>query len=97
MAFADQATLAADATFIARVRIALLTASIAVMAEDNTAPHWQARKRYALACLQDPVGQAALMAQGVVTNGEIDDESSDGDIEYTVNSLFDAYAGSGLS
>ncbi len=97
MAYTDQSALAADAVFISRVKIALLTAAVAVMAEANTGAAWRTRKAYAHTCLMDPVTQGALAAQAVVTNVAITGASLDSDILFTINTLFDALAGSGLS
>ena len=52
-----------------------------------------ARIAYAVQVLKNPLREARLMAQGVVTNPVIDEESEDADIAFTVSSMWNAYAG----
>ena len=50
------------------------------------------RKALARLVLYDPVAYAALFAKAVVTNAAITSASIDSDIEFTVNSMWDAFA-----
>lgn len=93
MAFTDQYTLAQDVTFRGRIQVAVVKSAIAVQAESPSGvPNHSARAALAASVLHDPTGYAALFAQGVVTNGSITEASPDGDLEFTVNSMWDAYA-----
>lgn len=102
MTFAEQAALAADETFQVRVRGAAVKSALAIMADTptNTPEAIDThRRRAALAreVLLDPSRLAASMAPGVASNAAITAESSDNDIEFTVNSIWSAYAGVVLS
>lgn len=97
MAFTDQAALAEDSTFRTRVRVALMTAAKDVMGEEQTYSDAQYGLRQALA---DEViaaaGGGAVLERFVwlvITNPAITGESSDNDIQFTVNSLWDDAAG----
>lgn len=93
MAFTDQITLAEDAVFRGRVQHAAVKSALAVMAENAASvPNHSARAAFARSVLFDPSGHAVLLSYGVVTNGSITGASSDGDIEFTVNSMWDAYS-----
>lgn len=91
--FAGRQALAFDTVFISRVQFAMMKAAIAVQAESSGAANHTNRSGYARSVLNDPNRYGPLFAQGVVTNAAITDTSSDSDIEFTVNSLWDAYAG----
>lgn len=99
MTLTEQYTLASDDAFIGKVMIAVAKAAIAVSGEacggagqpTNTA-HVK-RAAWALESLEAPRAMAEKMAVGVVADGTITAESSDSDIELTVNSIIDDYAG----
>ena len=93
MSYAAQYTLATDAAaFLPRVEIAICTAAIQIQAEaGNTANH-TARSRLAGQVLNDPPGWAKLFAKAVATNAAITAASLDSDIQFTVNSMWDAFA-----
>ena len=98
MDFEKQASLVTDAVFKLRVRGAAVKSALAVLADapDNTPEAIEAhRKRCQLAreVLLDPDRLANSMALGVASNVAIDDKSVDSDIEFTVNSIWNAYAG----
>lgn len=99
MAFSDQATLAETPAFIKRVRLALCKAAVAVCSEayggvgQPSAAQHNLRAAWATQVLRNPEIPAVWYAWGVVTNGAITAESIDSDIEFTVNGMFDAYAG----
>ena len=92
--------LATTPALVVRVRAAAVKGAIAVAAEaPNTANHAR-RLQLASQVLMSPGRWAEIMAEGVAANGSVvtkamaNQEIPDGDIEYTVNSLWDAYAGS---
>lgn len=91
--FAGRQELARDAVFVARVQHAMLKAAIAVQAEATNTTNHINRSAYARSVLNDPNRYGAFFAQGVVTNGAITDASSDSDIEFTVNAMWDAFSG----
>lgn len=95
MTLAEQNTLSANETFQAKVRGALVEAAVAVMAEDTSTTGHAIRKAYAVAALGNPVDAGKLMTYGVCTNASIaaDGSATDNDIKFTVNSMFNAYAG----
>ncbi len=98
MDFLGQIALAEDGTFQARVRQAVITAAVEIMADapENTpqaiAIH---AKRAALAnrVLLDPTSLQRAWAYMVASNTAIDDTSTDSDLQWTVNSMWNAMAG----
>jgi hypothetical protein len=93
MAFADQYALGVDPAFRARVEMALIKASTAVMAEVQNVDGHDLRATYATYALNNPASASGPMAMAVAGNPAITAESVDGDLEFTVNSLFSAMAG----
>lgn len=93
MAFLDQYTLANDAEFINRVEMAMVKSALAVCAESDTTPNHAARAQWGTQVLRDPNFYAGRVVYGVTSNPVITAQSSDSDIEFTVNSDWDAYAG----
>lgn len=93
MDFSEQAELASQYVFTRRVRQAMIKSAVAVMAEDAETANHTARATFAQTALHEPERTAAIMALGVVTNAVITSESTDSDIEFTVNSMWNAYAG----
>ncbi len=96
MSFATQYTLATDPTFIARITVAMTKAAVAVASEASTTANHGARATFAKNALHDPLGYAPKYALAVVGNAAITAESDDGAIEFTVNSMWDAFSGSNL-
>lgn len=97
MSFLTQSALAAETDFRAKVKIAMFKAAIAVMAEDvgtKTAEEYSKRCSFASNILR-AYSNTLLdeYANAIVTNGTITSLSSDNDIEFTVNSMFNAMAG----
>lgn len=95
MSLQDQAALATFPTFRDRVLIATVQAARDVAAE---APSGDQRKddlRSSLATnvLADPEGYASRFAWAVAANVAITFASTDSDIQFTVNSVWDAVAG----
>lgn len=89
----EQFQLAGEGEFVMRVGQAAIKAAIDVAAEPaNTANHAK-RVLYAREVLLEPERNSVRFAKAVATNPVISIESSDGDIQFTCNSLFDALAG----
>lgn len=98
MDFLGQIELAESGEFQARVRQAVVTAAVQILA-DRPANTPQAialhGKRAALAhsTLIDPLAKQRAWAYAVAANVAISPASNDGDIQWTVNSMWDAMAG----
>lgn len=93
MTYVAQSTLAADTTFIARVTQAAITGAKDVMAEAASTNGHAKRTEFAVQVLRSAQVYGPLMAQGVASNVAISAASTDSDIQFTVNSLWDAYSG----
>lgn len=93
MSFQEQVDLAESTSFVARVQMAMVKAALAVAAEDAATEHHATRSQWATQVLRDPAHYAARMAYGVAANGAVTTDSTDSDIEFTVNSIWNAYAG----
>ena len=94
MTFEEQLTALEDTVFVGRIRQAVLTAAIAVMAEEASEPGHLLRVAFANAILSAPEEAGNIMAPGVVTNvGLTSTAAFDHDILYTVNTMFNAFAG----
>lgn len=91
--FRDQLDLAQSPAFIARVQMALVKSAVAVSSEEQTTVYHETRAQWATQVLRDPEHYAARVAVGVASNAAITADSSDSDIEFTVNSQWNAYAG----
>jgi hypothetical protein len=92
MTAAEQYDLSHDTLFMRRVQMIAQKTAIAVAAEDPaTASHAQ-RVAFGNKVLMNPSGYAELIAQGVTTNSAINASSTDSDIEFTINSQWNAYA-----
>lgn len=98
MDFLGQITLAEDGAFQARVRQAAITAAVQILA-DRPANTPQAialhAKRATLAhrILNDPLAMQRAWAYAVASNVAIGPESNDGDVQWTVNAMWNAMAG----
>lgn len=95
--FSESAYLAGYPDFMDRVRVAMVTAATQIGEEtsDVTTDHFRLRRALSVNVLGDPVGWAPRFALAVVTNPAISLASSDSDIQFTVNSVWDAIAGAG--
>lgn len=93
MLFIDQFALAQDATFVMRVQMALVKSAIAVSAEDTTTPYHTERATWSAQVLRDSAHYAKFVAYGVASSVAITADSTDNDIEFTINSQWNAYAG----
>ncbi len=93
MTLETQFALAQDQTFVQRVTVAMMQAAIAIANESAAAPNHALRARHAARVLNEPEHFAPGFALGVVSNAAITAESTDSDIQFTVNSNWDAFAG----
>lgn len=96
MGFSESAALAKAEPFRERVRCAVVKSAIAIMAEEPSGLGAKDEKRGILATriLQDAAASLLdAFCYAVVHNVAIDANSPDNDIEFTVNSVFDAIAG----
>lgn len=93
MAYVDQAALAKDSAFEERVRVAMLTAAIAVANESNATTNHTNRAKYSTLVLSNPEQYASQFSEAVATNATINISSLDSDILFTVNSMWNAMAG----
>ena len=93
MNFAEQINLAMTPAFVARVQAAMVKSAIAVSSEDPETVGHATRTQWATQVLRDPAHYATRMAFGVAANPVITVDSGDSDIEFTVNSVWNAYAG----
>ena len=112
MAYQDQFDLANTPTFKERIEIAILKASAAVQAEDETGLSLPSgttltaqelhdkRSELAYEVLRNPTGYAVLFAKAVASDPNtagIDSESTDSDLLFTVNALWSAFAVNGAN
>lgn len=102
MTFLEQAELAENGEFQARVRQAAITSAVAIVNDrpDNTpqaiAAHAK-RVEWAKRVLNDPTSYQRALAMSVTSNpGLSGAAANDGDIQYTVNTMIDSWAGVAL-
>jgi hypothetical protein len=95
--FTESAYLARYPTFVDRVMVAMVSAAqqIGEEAQSVAVDHFRLRRALATNVLGDPDGWAPKFALAVVTNQVITLASSDSDIQFTVNSMWDSIAGAG--
>ncbi|WP_146060467.1 hypothetical protein [Amycolatopsis sp. CA-128772] len=86
--------LAQNPAFVRRVTASAVFAAVQVGGEEYDGSQYRIMRR-ALArnVVTDPETWGAVFAWGAAANPVIEIESVDGDIQYTVNSLWDAVAG----
>jgi hypothetical protein len=105
----DQYNLAVDPVFQSKVRMASIQSAIAIQAEPrrkgfesyydkrsalaNTVLGTTANSSGAIGIIQDVDVVVQRFAYAVASNPSIDAPSSDSDIQFTVNSIWDALAG----
>lgn len=94
MSLSDMTDLAVWPPFVRRVTAAMLKAAVAVGAEafDGTT-YKLARRALVTKVLEDSPLWGARFSYAVVSNVAITYSSTDSDIEFTVNSVWDAVAG----
>ncbi|MFF1820378.1 hypothetical protein ACFVWG_23940 [Kribbella sp. NPDC058245] len=95
MTLLDQGQLAHLQGFRDRVLVAAMQAAVAVASEPSSGDSRKDNLRATLATnvLNDPLGHVDRFAWAVVQNTAVNFISADGDIQYTVNSLWDGMAG----
>lgn len=95
MAYIDSYNLSQNSIFQGKVAIAIATASSQIYGESTSGDNDLDQKRAALsfAVLRDPVAWKNIFSVAVCTNPVITDSSSDSDIQFTVNSLWNDIAG----
>lgn len=96
MSYTEQAALAADVSFQNRVRVAVVTAAVAVMGEAKgqmTDSVFNKRQAFAYQVLGNSGGYLERFVWGVVANVAITGASIDSDIQFTVNSLWSDMSG----
>lgn len=94
MALSDMADLAAWPPFVRKVTGAMLKAAVAIGAEafDGT-PYRLQRRALVKQVLEDSPLWGSRFAYAVASNPAITFASDDNDVEFTVNSVWDAVAG----
>lgn len=92
-AYNAQHARAIDPIFVEKIKIAIVTAAIAVQAEVITTPFHNNRSNFAQLVLLDPDKYAPILAFSVASNPAIVDASTDSDIQFTVNSQWTAWSG----
>lgn len=97
MTFAESAALANDVAFQDRVLLAAVRAAVSVASEEvGELPYYDtylARAGLSREVLTKPEEFRAPFAWAVAANPAITSASLDSDIEFTVNSLWDGFAG----
>ncbi|MBP8291464.1 MAG: hypothetical protein KAX65_01750 [Caldilineaceae bacterium] len=93
MTLTEQYNLASNSDFIKRVTMAMINAAIAISNEGAGAANHALRARHAARVLNEPGNFAPGFALGVASNPVVTAESTDSDIQFTVNSNWDAFAG----
>lgn len=94
MALSDMTDLATWPTFIRRVTAAAVTAAVNVGAEEFDGTNYRLQRRALVKqVLEDPTLWGSRFAYAASQNVAITFESSDSDIQFTVNSVWDAMAG----
>jgi hypothetical protein len=89
----ERSTLGADPTFRARCQSAALQAATDVMAEPPDTHGHEERTAYANKVLLNPSLQSQAIAFGVAAAPAIHEASTDSDVQFTINSLWDAWSG----
>lgn len=94
MALADMTDLATWPPFVRRVTGAMLKAAVAVGAEEFDGSQYKLQRRALVkTVLEDSPLWGSRFAYAAASNVAINADSTDNDIEFTVNSVWDAMAG----
>jgi hypothetical protein len=93
MTLEEQRVWVDDPEWQAKVRQLAVKASVAVSAESAGAAHHAIRAALAVKVLNEPDLWAKPFTAAVATNVALSTTPSDGDLEFTLNSLYDAMAG----
>lgn len=96
MTYLDQAALAANADFQLRLKVAMATAATQISGEAKaslTDAVYAKRQALAAGVLLEPARWVERFAWAVTSNVAINAQSSDSDIQFTVNSMWNDLAG----
>jgi hypothetical protein len=93
MTLAEQLTWTADQTNKSKVRQLLLKAAVSIMYESDQTVGYELRRKYAKAVLGNPVVAADIAVYAVATNSALTFEATDSDIEFTIGTMINAFAG----
>lgn len=94
MALSDMTDLATWPTFIRRVTAAATTAAVAIGAEEFDGTNYRLQRRALVKqVLEDPTLWGTRFAYAVAQNPAVTFASDDNDVQFTVNSVWDAMAG----
>lgn len=93
MAYTTQLSLAHETTFQGKVLVAMASTAKNVQAEDSGTANHANRSGYARSVLNNPNLYLFPFCLAVVTNAAINSASLDSDIQFTVDSLWNAMAG----
>ena len=98
MAFIDKATLGNDPVWRARCQVASCIAAADVSSEETTTPGHDVRAAYATRVLNQSATMSGPIAMAVAAAPAITgSDATDQDIQFTINSLWDALAGNNLA
>jgi hypothetical protein len=89
------AYIANSPTLLSRSEVAIATAAVQVLAEATSVTNHLARAAWASKALEDRRGMARKMAWGIMANTTLQvsgDAMLDSDLQFTVNSLVDAFS-----
>lgn len=89
----DRYDLGADPTFRSRCQSAALQSAANVMSEDTTTTGHDQRAAFANKVLLNPALMSQGMAFGVAAAPAINEDSTDSDIQFTTNALWNAWSG----
>lgn len=94
MTFEEAYNLGSDPVWRGRCQTAALKSATSVMSEEDTTAGHAERTAFANKVLLSPALQSQAIAFGVAAQPGITDENAtDSDIEFTINSLWDAWSG----
>jgi hypothetical protein len=93
LTYSDRANIAVKSEFIARVKIAMVSAAIDIASEDPATANHADRVALSLKVLHNPLGYAELLAVGIAQRTSDPENDSDATIQTTVASIWDAYSG----
>jgi hypothetical protein len=92
--FSDRGKFARDLALQGQVKVALIRSAVDVMAEDVKIDFHRQRRAFANQVLRSPDGFVTQFSLAVAAQPgvKIDSTASDDDVQFTVNSLFNAFA-----
>ena len=93
MAFIDSIALSNDQNFRNRCEVAMVVAAQNVASEPTSTTNHVSREALAKAIENNPAAYVMAFTLGVVANPAITTASTDSDIQFSVNSIFNGIAG----